>query len=94
MWKVVWNALIDVYRNVHQTHLKLEEIQLQAWFPSECNSITLDVLGLVTSTPNIDSIGGLARKVAEIHIKNWFQEPVSDLKDSSDGKGSSEGLNP
>ena len=34
MWKVVWNAVIEDYRNVHHTHLEQEEAQLQAPFPS------------------------------------------------------------
>ena len=34
MWRVVWNAVIEDYRNVHHTHLEQEEAQLQAPFPS------------------------------------------------------------
>jgi len=61
--------------------------------PPYSHSITQDILGLVISTPYIHFTGGLSGKMAGKSDKNSFEEPASELNDSSDGKSSSEGLN-
>ncbi|KNZ55141.1 hypothetical protein VP01_2755g2 [Puccinia sorghi] len=42
-------------------------------FPENAHLITQEIIGLVISTPNIHSTGGLARKVVEIQIKVDFK---------------------
>ena len=58
------------------------------------HSINQDLLSLVISTLYIHFTVGLSGKMAGKSDKNSFEEPESELNDSSDGKRSSEGLNP
>ena len=62
--------------------------------PPYSHSITQEILGLVISTLYIHFTDGLSGKMAGKSDKNSFEDPASELNDSSDGKGSSEGLNP
>ena len=92
MWNVTWNALIDVYRNVHHGHLQSDKIQHLPQFPRKFpfnHSRNPEPGHWHTKYPF-----NWCQESDWNSNKSWFQESANELKDRSDGKNSSEGLNP